>query len=83
MRQYGLWDRCLGVERGATQGAHVRMRIDVEALKSYLLDLCGTATFSGISAALLDVAQIERADGSELLGIALRLGVDPAAFEVR
>lgn len=59
------------------------MEIDVDALRSYLLDLCGTATFAGLGAALVDVADVERACGEELLGIALRLGVDPAEFETR
>ena len=59
------------------------MTVDVEALRSYLLDLCGTAAFAGLGAALVDVVDVERASGEELLKIALRLGVDPAEFEVR
>ena len=59
------------------------MGIDVEALRSYLLELCGAAAFAGMGAALVDVVDVERADGEELLGIALRLGVDPAEFEAR
>lgn len=59
------------------------MEIDVEALRSYLIDLCGTAAFTGMSAALVDVADVESASGSELLAIALRLGVDPASFEFK
>ena len=59
------------------------MEIDVEALRSYLLDLCGTAAFTGMGAALVDVADVEHAGGEELLAIALRLGVDPTEFEIR
>lgn len=59
------------------------MTIDVDTLRSYLLDLCGTAAFAGLGAALVDVADVERASGEELLKIALWLGVDPAEFEVR
>lgn len=59
------------------------MGIDVEALRSHLIDLCGTAAFAGLGAALVDVADVERAGGVELLAIALRLGVDPAEFELR
>ena len=59
------------------------MEIDVEALRSYLLELCGTAAFAGYGAALVDVAEVENASGEELLDIALRLGVDPAEFEAQ
>lgn len=59
------------------------MIVDVEALRSYLLDLCGTAVFAGLGAAMVDVAEVERADGEELLEIALRLEVDPTGFEMR
>ena len=47
--------------------------IDIDALRAYLLDYCGTAMFGGFSAALLDVADIERASGHELCRIAERL----------
>ena len=59
------------------------MTIDVDALRDYLLDLCGTAVFSGFGVALLDVAEVERASGYELICIAERLGVDVSRFEVR
>lgn len=58
------------------------MTVDVDALRSYLLDLCGTATFAGLGAAMVDVAELESASGQELLDMALRLGIDPAEFEV-
>lgn len=56
--------------------------IDVDALRAYLLDCCGTAMFSGFSAAVLDVVDIERASGEELCQIAERLGVDLREFVV-
>lgn len=56
--------------------------IDIDALRAYLLDYCGTAMFGGFSAALLDVADIERASGHELCRIAERLGVDLRRFAV-
>ena len=59
------------------------MTIDIEALRSYLLDLCGTAACTDFQAALVDVVDVECASGEELLEIALRLGVDPAGFETR
>ena len=40
--------------------------IDVDALRDYLLDYCGTAMLGGFPAALLDVADIERMSGVDL-----------------
>lgn len=57
--------------------------IDVDALRVYLLDYCGTAMFSGFPVAVLDVADIERASGEELCRIAERLGVDLRRFVVQ
>lgn len=59
------------------------MEIDVDELRSYLLELCGAAAFVGMDVALVDVADVEHAGGEELLAIALRLGVNPAEFEKR
>lgn len=58
------------------------MIIDFERLRDYLLDLCGTAMMSGCVPALLDVAEVERADGYELIRIAEQFGVDVRGFEV-
>lgn len=56
--------------------------IDVDALRAYLLDYCGTAMFSGFPVAVLDVVDIERASGEELCRIAERLGIDLRKFAV-
>ena len=48
--------------------------IDIDALRDYLLDYCGTAMFSGFPAALLDVADVERMSGEELCRKAEELG---------
>lgn len=56
--------------------------IDVDALRAYLLDYCGTAMFSGFPVVVLDVADIERASGEELCRIAERLGIDLRKFAV-
>lgn len=56
--------------------------IDIDALRDYLLDYCGTALFSGFPAALLDVADIESLDGEELCAKAEELGVDLRDFVV-
>lgn len=60
--------------------------IDIDALRAYLLDYCGTAMFGGFPAALLDVADIERMDGYELCRKAEDLGIDlrrPVFYEHR
>lgn len=54
--------------------------IDVDSLRSYLLDHCGSAMMSGFHAALLDVTDVERASGEELCRIAERMGVDLRRF---
>ena len=59
----------------------MEIKVDVDALREYLLDYCGTATFSGFPAVVLDVVNIEQADGYELCQIAVRLGIDLRRFE--
>lgn len=56
--------------------------IDVDALRDYLMDYCGTAAFGGFPAALLDVVDIERMDGHELCKKAEDLGIDLRRFAV-
>lgn len=56
--------------------------IDVDELRAYLLDYCGTAMFDGFPAALLDVADISSADGEDLCRKAEQLGVDLRRFVV-
>ena len=56
--------------------------IDVDALRSYLLDHCGTAAFSGFPAAIMDAWDIENADGEDLCRKAEQLGVDLHRFAV-
>ena len=56
--------------------------IDIDALRAYLLDYCGTALFSGFPAALLDVPDIERMSGEELRRKAEELGIDLRRFVV-
>lgn len=56
--------------------------IDVDALRAYVLDYCGTAAFSGFPAALLDVADVECMDGEALCRFAESLGIDLRPFVV-
>jgi hypothetical protein len=57
--------------------------IDIDALRHALEDYCGTATFGGFPAAVLDLAELESMDGCELCEKAEELGFDLRDFEVR
>lgn len=59
-----------------------RIEIDVDQLRAYLIDYCGTAACSGFSAAMLDVMDLERMSGYELCQAAERLGIDLQRFAV-
>lgn len=50
--------------------------LDLEGLRAFLMDYCGTALSAGMGPALIDIARIERADPRELLRIAQELGVN-------
>ncbi len=56
--------------------------IDIDALRGYLLDYCGTAMFSGFPAALFDVADIERMSAEELCRKAEELEIDLRKFAI-
>ena len=56
--------------------------IDVDALRDYMMDSCGTAMFSGFPAAFLDVADIESMSGEELCRKAESMGIDLRHFVV-
>lgn len=55
-------------------------RIDVEELRDYLEDYCGSAAFSGFPGAVADLAEIKSADGHELCEKAEELGIDLRRF---
>ena len=57
--------------------------IDIDKLRKYLIEYCGTAMMGGFPAAVLDLADIEHMDGYELCRKAERLGIDLRRFEVR
>ncbi len=52
------------------------IQIDIDALRDYLMDCCGSAIFSGFPVAIIDVAEIESTDGHELCQIAEQFGVN-------
>lgn len=57
-------------------------KIDIDALRSYLEDYCGTAAFNGFPAAIMDVWDVESASGEQLCRKAEQLGVDLRRFVV-
>lgn len=56
------------------------MEIDIDDLRSYLLDLCGTTMAIGMCPAALLLSDIEQADAYALLRIAEDLGADVRQF---
>ena len=57
--------------------------IDVDELRNYMKNYCGTAAFSGFPAAILDVIDVERMNARELCEKAESMGVDLRRFEIR
>lgn len=54
--------------------------IDIDKLRAYLEDHAGTAAFTGLPAALVDVFDVEGMDPHELCERAEELGVDLSDF---
>ena len=54
--------------------------MDIERLRKYLLDYYGTAVFSGMPMAIINLSKIEKASDSELIQIALKEGIDLSRF---
>ena len=59
------------------------MEIDVNRLRDYMMDRCGTAAAVGMWPAAFDVMEIERMDPRKLCELAEKSGVDLRRFEVR
>lgn len=57
--------------------------IDVDALREYMRDYCGTAMFSGFPAALLDLSDIDSMDPHDLCEKAEEMGIDLQRFVVQ
>ena len=57
--------------------------IDVDKLRDYMEDYCGTAMFSRFPTALLDLSDIEKMTGYELCEKAESMGIDLRKFEVK
>lgn len=56
--------------------------IDVDALREYLTNYCGTAAFNGFPAAILDTWDIESTTGEELCQKAEDMGIDLSRFVI-
>lgn len=54
--------------------------IDVDALREYLRDYCGTAMMSGLWPATADLGEIDAMDGREPCEHAESLGIDLRQF---
>ncbi|MDY5081962.1 MAG: hypothetical protein SPE77_07840 [Collinsella sp.] len=54
--------------------------INVNKLREYLLDYCGSAMASGFLTAMLDLTDVEHASGEELCRIAEQMGIDLRGF---
>lgn len=52
------------------------MNIDIEKLRSDLMDYFGTAMACGFGMAVMDLSRVERASDEELINIALDCGFD-------
>ena len=57
------------------------MEIDVSRLRDDLEDYYGTAAFSGMPAALIELTQAETASPQELVDMALRAGFELGRYE--
>ena len=57
--------------------------IDVDALRDYMKDYCGSAMLSGFPAAILDLSDVECMSGVKLCRKAESMGIDLRKFEVR
>lgn len=52
------------------------MSIDIDKLRSDLIDYFGTAMTSGYGMAVMDLVRVERASAEELVNIAIECGFD-------
>lgn len=57
------------------------MELDITKLRACLEDYYGTAMFSGLPMAVVELAQVQNASPQELVDMAQRAGIDPDLFE--
>ena len=58
------------------------MFIDLEQLRSDLMDDYGTAMFNGFPMAGMDLSRVENASPQELIAMAKKKGIDLSEYEV-
>lgn len=58
------------------------MTVDLDALRAYLEDYCGTAVANGFPAAFIDLADLQSMDGEKLCRKAEEFGIDLRRFEI-
>lgn len=58
------------------------MEIDYEKLRSDLMDYFGSAMFSGLPMAIVDLSDIEIASNDELIQIAQKNGFDLSEYDL-
>ena len=58
----------------------MEIRVDVDKLRNYMIDECGTAAFNGFPVAMADAWEYERMDGQSLCEEAERQGIDLRRF---
>ena len=59
------------------------MNIDVERLRSDLIDYLGTAFYAGFGPAVIEISEVENATLEQLIGIALRYGFNIEDYKIR
>ncbi len=58
------------------------MTIDIDELRSDLIDYFGTAMSSGMPVAIIDLSKVENASPEELVKIAIANGFDISKYQV-
>ena len=60
----------------------MEIEINVDELRRYLMDYYGTAAFSGLPMAMVDLSRVQSASPEEVVRIALKENVDLSRFAV-
>ena len=58
------------------------MIIDIEKLRSDVLDYYGTAMHNGFGMAVINLGQIENASNDEIINIARKIGLDFSKYAI-
>ncbi len=60
----------------------MEIEINVDQLRRYLMDYYGTAAFSGLPMAMVDLSRVQTGSPEEVVRIALKENVDLSRFAV-